>query len=91
MRRLAHQAKTKSVYGEFEDTSKYYHCWNCGFICNKERNTLSDRSGVRALGIYLTTEDNEKSRFEDGSEIYLEDSYEVVIGCPFCGTGSYKK
>lgn len=90
MRRLPHQIRSKVVYGEFEDTSKYYHCFNCGFICDKERDILTDRTGVRALG-RLATEDGHGVRTEDGFDIYLENSYDVVTGCPFCGTGSYTK
>lgn len=31
-----------SVRGDGQDAGKYYQCWNCGFICNKDRDALGD-------------------------------------------------
>jgi len=88
MRKLPKIRRSKVIRGE---NSRYYRCQNCGFICDKERDTLSDRSGIRTLGVYLVSEDNKKIYEEDGvTPILLEDSYWVVSGCPFCGTGSWK-
>lgn len=27
-------------YGDGEDAGRYFRCWNCGFICNKDRDEL---------------------------------------------------
>lgn len=53
-RRLRKEAKTKPVFGSHErgggdDKGKYYKCWNCGFICDKDRDALGgadSRDGV---------------------------------------------
>ena len=39
--RLPRQKRTLLQSGSLEDASKYYKCWNCGAICNIERETLS--------------------------------------------------
>ena len=30
------------LVGEFEDSGKWYRCWNCGFINNIDRNQVAD-------------------------------------------------
>lgn len=30
------------VRGNGEDHGKWYRCWNCGFICNSDRDALGD-------------------------------------------------
>jgi len=40
--------KGHSVRGNGEDAGKWFKCWNCGFICNVDRDALGDnetRSG----------------------------------------------
>ncbi len=27
-------------YGEREDSSKYYRCWHCGFLCDADRDSV---------------------------------------------------
>ncbi len=47
--RLRHDKRTIPVKGYGEDDGKYYRCWNCGFICNADRDELGgeeSRSGV---------------------------------------------
>ncbi len=42
--------------GDGLDANRYYRCWNCGFICNTERDALGDidsRAGTSALTYYL--------------------------------------
>jgi len=52
-RRLPHDKRTLALYGEKDDTGKYYRCWNCGFICNVDRDSLDTGefggSGVTVL------------------------------------------
>ena len=41
--------------GSFEDEGKYYRCWNCGFICNIERDAFGEDenlSGLDFTGFY---------------------------------------
>ena len=44
-RRIRSQKRTLPIYGEGDDAGKYYRCWNCGFICNIDRDTLGDGDG----------------------------------------------
>lgn len=37
------------IRGDGNDYNKWYHCWNCGFLCNVDRNAIGDsqsRDGV---------------------------------------------
>lgn len=47
-KRTPHDSRTLPVIGEGADKGKYYRCWNCGFICDKERDYLGDGTGVTA-------------------------------------------
>ena len=38
--KLPRQKMSVLIKGIDEDRGKYYRCWNCGFICNKDRNSL---------------------------------------------------
>ena len=50
---LNHDRRKIPVYGEGEDANKLFHCWNCGAICNIDREQLSQdeysRGGVGVL------------------------------------------
>ena len=44
-RTLPKQSRTLPLYGnptrgDGEDSGKYYRCWNCGFICDVDRDSL---------------------------------------------------
>ena len=41
-RKLAKRSRTLPVYGEGADKGKYFRCWNCGWICNVDRDELGD-------------------------------------------------
>jgi len=41
-RRLPKRSRTRPVYGKGDDKGRYFRCWNCGFICDKERDELGD-------------------------------------------------
>jgi len=53
-RKIRHDSKTIPVpghrdYGDGEDHGKWYRCWNCGFLCNIDREALGgpeDSPGV---------------------------------------------
>ena len=48
-RKTRKQSRTLPVKGRGEDEGKYFRCWNCGFVCDKDRDKLGDgesRSGV---------------------------------------------
>ncbi|HUS89945.1 MAG TPA: hypothetical protein VMW91_11405 [Desulfosporosinus sp.] len=32
--------KTFGIKGKFEDRSKYFYCWNCGFPCDSKRDLM---------------------------------------------------
>jgi len=52
--KLRKESRTIPVHGSYErgggeDSDKWFRCWNCGFLCNVERDALGDsqsRSGV---------------------------------------------
>ena len=52
--RIRKDSRTIPVDGSYErgggeDAKKWYRCWNCGFLCNVERDALGDsqsRSGA---------------------------------------------
>lgn len=33
-------------FGDGRDDGKYWRCWNCGFICDNERDELGDADGI---------------------------------------------
>lgn len=44
-RKIRKQSRTIPIpghidYGDGKDAGKYYRCWNCGFICNVDRDEL---------------------------------------------------
>ena len=41
-RKLTKRSRTLPVYGEGADKGKYFRCWNCGWICNVDRDELGD-------------------------------------------------
>lgn len=41
--RLPKESRTIPLKGEGDDEDKYYRCWNCGFICNVDRDALGGR------------------------------------------------
>ncbi len=52
--RIPKDSRTIPIYGDpirgdGNDDGKYYKCWNCGFVCNVDRDALGDgqsRDGV---------------------------------------------
>ena len=79
-RRIPHDKRRISVYGEREDTGKWWRCWNCGFINDIDRSPVDTgefgRTGV-SVKTYVDT---------DGITKYFPD---VVGGCKFCGSTNW--
>lgn len=38
--------KGSAIYGDGEDDGKWFKCWNCGFVCNIDRDGLGDAESV---------------------------------------------
>jgi len=36
------RSRTMPVFGKGEDEGKYYRCWDCHFVCDKDRDSLGD-------------------------------------------------
>lgn len=47
--RLPKRKKTIRLSGDLEDSNRYFRCWNCGFICDSERDQVGDGDGVTVL------------------------------------------
>ena len=37
------------VFGKDDDQGRYYRCWNCGFVCDVERDALGDSDSTSGL------------------------------------------
>lgn len=44
--RLARRSRTLPIFGRGDDKGRYFRCWNCGFICDSQR----DDHGSNAAG-----------------------------------------
>ena len=40
--KLKKESRTLPIFGRGDDAGKYFHCWNCGFVCDKDRDELGD-------------------------------------------------
>jgi hypothetical protein len=101
-KRLPSDRRTKKLPGSGDDHAKCYKCWNCGFICDKDRDSV-DRYEGRSGGTntlygpareeYLVDEGNEYCWDEHNSEIIVDmGSYYPTMakGCPLCGSTNYR-
>lgn len=43
-RKLRKESRTIPIFGKGDDAGKYFHCWHCGFTCDKDRDELGDSS-----------------------------------------------
>jgi hypothetical protein len=41
-RKLRKESRTLPLKGKGDDAGKYFKCWNCGFICDSDRDELGD-------------------------------------------------
>ena len=79
-RKMSVYKRTMPIRGEGEDKDKWFRCWNCGFPCNVERNSL-DTGEHGGSGVTTTTTTIESAT------VY----YPVIAGsCSFCGCKNYK-
>lgn len=51
------------------DTGKYFRCWNCGFVCNSDRDELGDKDSKAAVStqIYDQKYSSDNENTTDGS------------------------
>lgn len=83
------EKRTIQLYGEGDDEGKYFRCWNCGQICNKDRDTLGPGTGLTILdnvepvynvsgqgvnAVTLVLRDNHRMH-----KLTLDGSYEPVV------------
>ena len=57
--------KGNPVRGDGEDSGKYYKCWNCGWICNLDRDALGDSESEANITPTVYTQLDQY-----GSEVY---------------------
>ena len=43
-RNLKKRSRTLPIFGRRDDADKYFRCWNCSFVCDKDRDELGDSS-----------------------------------------------
>lgn len=39
---LRKESRTLPIHGTGDDEGRYFHCWNCGFVCDSQRDELGD-------------------------------------------------
>ena len=77
-RRLPTKRRRIPVFGTDTHSGKYFKCWNCGFICDKDRDKTGDGVGYEVVQVL------------DPYTGDLNYSQQVVSGCPFCGSRNYR-
>ena len=98
IKKLPHDKKVRCLYGEKDDTNKFFKCWNCGFTVDSEKHPTQDRAGTSFTSfpdwVNLVNEMNEEIVCEDNSTniIVSADLYysDISVGCPFCGSPNYR-
>ena len=77
-RRPRKVARRIPVKGQRDDKGRYFRCWNCGFVCDAQRDQLGgpeDRSGVSHSNFIVA--DNLGYQFGD-SELDAQISLEAI-------------
>ena len=92
MSRLPKESKTIPIYGhpergDGEDNGKYYRCWNCGFVCNVDRDALGDQSS-RSGAAYETYAQVDEYGVATGKTRYKVS--ESSTGCPLCHSKNWR-
>lgn len=88
-RKIPYTKTSKKLYGEKDDTDKYYKCKICGFICDIDRDARGDDGSQYplAFGEYTATQDG----VTDATDLRNPVTYSIVnSGCPFCGSRNWK-
>ena len=79
--KLKRDKRTIPMFGCKEDTNKYFRCWNCNFVCDKDRDVIEQ--GDYGTGGVVPTAFTDT----DGTTSY----YPLVTkGCPSCGSTNYR-
>lgn len=88
--------------GDGLDSGRYYECWNCGFICDTDRDALGDaqsKANITTKSYQLLDEYGNAVSSTGGAKhtIFTGEGYttvryepEVGSGCPLCGTLNWK-
>lgn len=69
-------------YGDGRDADRYFKCWNCGFICDSERDA--------------TNADSDGQKYSQWTDVYSSDGSVLIwyneggVGCPLCNTLNWK-
>lgn len=60
--KVQHDARTRPLKpARWEDEGRYFRCWNCGFVCDSQRDSLGgaeDRAGTNTEFAQTTLPDN---------------------------------
>lgn len=99
-RHIRCEKRTLPMYGEGDDRGKYYRCWNCGFICNIDRDAIGDGDGrsytefgVNTPPLYPVNDGGPPLSCNgvDVDVILVSDGYQVGgTGCPLCHTLAWR-
>lgn len=98
---LPRHRRSKQLYGSFEDSGKWYKCWNCGFPFDISKHAFGSGKGTSCEDFPVTYEEMGHSTVlgvegnasimqngADGTAItryYTPRKATVIGGCPFCG------
>lgn len=101
-RKLRKDSRTLPVKGYGDDEGKYFRCWNCGFVCDNDRDALSDRStityeqfGANTYSGHITIRSGhvliQLDQAGDAQPVKLAYSPKAESGgCPLCHTKNWK-
>ena len=92
MSRLPKDSKTIPIYGHPErgdgqDSGRYYRCWNCGFVCDTQRDALGDATS-RSGAVYETYAQVDEYGNPTGETRWKPS--ESSTGCPMCFTKNWR-
>jgi len=80
------QKRTIRIPGSLEDSNKYYRCWNCGVICNIERETLdTGEHSTAGINVKDAPEISPSPVLSDdrlAMTIYLDDPFTILENGP---------
>lgn len=67
--------RVRKVYGSFEDTEKYFRCWNCGTINDIARAVGFDGNGIQVTDVIIPSSPSTLLRMND-----LSTEQKITIG-----------
>jgi hypothetical protein len=67
--KLQRKPRSTRLYGSFEDSNKWYKCWNCKFVFDITKLSLGDGSGITVTD--TTIEAASKELFGDPNKLLL--------------------